>query len=295
MAKRTATKIVFNAREDWLEARRGGIGGSDAAAIIGVDPYKSALEVYADKLGLTDGKEDTEAMAWGRRLEPLVADAYGEETGRDLIDHGVHFFQSDQHPFLRASIDREIVSPVGVLSIKTSSYITEQELREEIPLHWQTQLQHELMVRGMEFGSFAVLLKGQRLRWVDAEANASFQEALFEKEEAFWKLIVSRDPPPPDASESATKILKKLYPKDSGMTVSLSSDAILWDERRAKAAAEIKKWEEVKAAAENQIKAAMGDATFGIIGGVRYSWRWQKRAAYEVAESEARVLRRLVK
>ena len=120
MAKRTATKIVFNAREDWLEARHDGIGGSDAAAIIGVDPYKSALEVYADKLGLTDGKKDTEAMAWGRRLEPLVAEAYGEETGRDLIDHGVHFFQSDQHPFLRASIDREIISPVGLLSIKPS-------------------------------------------------------------------------------------------------------------------------------------------------------------------------------
>ena len=295
MPKQTATKVVFDTREDWLEARRGGIGGSDAAAIIGADQYKSALEVYADKLGLTDGKEDTEAMAWGRRLEPLVAEAYSEETKRALIDHGVHFFQSDQHPFLRASVDRDIVSPVGILSIKTSSYLAEKDLAEGMPLAWQVQLQHEMMVRGIELGGFAVLLKGQRLRWADVEANKDFQEALFEKEETFWKSILDREPPPPGASESATKTLKKLYPKDSGSTIRLPAAALDWDERRQKAAAEIKKWEEVRDEAENSIKAAMGEATFGTVEGVKYSWRWQKRAAYEVAESEARILRRSVK
>jgi len=124
----------FKSRPAWLEARKGGIGGSDAAAILGKDPYRSALEVYAEKVGLTEPKEDNDILWWGRKLQPIVAQAYRRETSRKLKYFGNHFFVSQDRPNLFASLDAMIVEPAGILEIKTSEVITQRELEEEIPL-----------------------------------------------------------------------------------------------------------------------------------------------------------------
>ena len=288
-----ATLNQFKSRKDWLEARKGGIGGSDAAAILGVDPYRSALEVYCDKIGIAEPKEDNDATKWGRKLEPLVAEAYQEETGRELKDHGFNIWQGSE-PFLIASQDREIVKPqTGHLEIKTSNYIKEGDLAEEIPIPWQVQYQHSLAATGLEWGGFAILLNARKLFWVDVERDNSFIEAMLEAEAKFWKRIQDHDPPPPDASESATKILKKLYPKDTGKTVVLPSDALEWDRIRGEADQEIKRWTAQKTAAENNLKAAISDATFGTFNNVTYSWRYQKREGYVVSPTEFRVLKRV--
>src|SRR3990167_6010002 len=283
----------FKAREEWLEARKGGIGGSDAPAILGVDPYRSALEVYCDKIGIAEPQEDNDAMKWGRKLEPLVAEAYQEETGRELKDFGFNIWQGKE-PFLLASQDRQIAKPkTGHLEIKTSNYLREGDLAEEIPIPWQVQYQHSLAATGLEWGGFAILLNARKLFWVDVERDNSFIEAMLEAEAKFWKRVQDHDPPAPDASESATRTLKALYPKDTGNMVQLPSDAIEWDRIRGEAALEIKRWSEQKKAAENNIKAALGDATFGLIGDVKYSWIHQAKKAYQVSATEFRVLRRM--
>lgn len=283
----------FKTRKEWLEARKQGIGGSDAPAIVGVDPFRSALEVYAEKVGDLSNTEENEAMLWGRKLEPLVAQAYRETTKRKLQKFGHHYFLSTARPFAFASLDRLIVEPQAVLEIKTSNYLKEDEIKEEIPLHFQVQLQHALGVMGFEVGSFAILLNARRLFWVDVPADKEFIELLFEKEAAFWKRVQAQSPPPPDASESARETLRRMYPKDSGDIKELPPEAVEWDRIRAEAEAEIKRWNEQKAQAENNIKAAMGEATFGVFGGVKYSWKTQQRAGYTVAPSEVRVLRRV--
>ena len=282
----------FKTREEWLDARKGGIGGSDAAAILGVDPYRSALEVYCDKIGIAEPQEDNDAMKWGRKLEPLVAEAYQEETGRELKDFGFNIWQGKE-VFLLASQDRQIVKPLGHLEIKTSNYLKEGDLAEEIPIYWQVQYQHSLADTGMEWGGFAILLNARKLFWVDMERDNSFIDVMLEAEAKFWKRVQDHDPPAPDASESATKILKKLYPKDSGKTVGLPSDALEWDRIRGEAAAEIKRWTAQKDAAENNLKAAIGEATFGTFNNVTYSWKHQNRAGYVVDPAEFRVLKRV--
>ena len=283
----------FKTREKWLEARRGGIGGSDAPAVLGVDPYKSALEVYCDKIGIAEPQEDNDAMRWGRKLEPLVAEAYEEQTGRELKDFGFNIWQGNEL-FLIASQDRQIVKPrIGHLEIKTSNYLKEGDLAEKIPVHWQVQYQHTLAATGLDWGGFAILLNARKLFWIDVERDGSFIAVMLETEAKFWKRVRDHDPPPPDSSESATRVLKKLYPKDTGATVVLPPEAAEWDRARGEADQEIERWKEQKAAAENNLKAAIGDATFGILGaGTSYSWKWQPRKAYEVAASEMRVLRR---
>lgn len=71
-------------RDEWLEDRRKSIGGSDAAAVIGLNRYRTPMEVYADKLGAFPPKEDTEAMRLGRDLEEYVAQRFCEETGKKV-------------------------------------------------------------------------------------------------------------------------------------------------------------------------------------------------------------------
>ena len=80
---------VSMTREEWLNARRKGIGGSDAAAIMGANPYASPLSVYLDKLGLAQEKEITEAMRQGTDLEDYVAKRFSEATGKKVRNRGI--------------------------------------------------------------------------------------------------------------------------------------------------------------------------------------------------------------
>ena len=290
----------FPSRKSWLEARRGGLGGSDSAAIVGVDPYRSALQVYAEKTDLIEPQEDNNILWWGRKLQPIVAQAYRRETGRKLQYYGNLFFVSEERPHLFASLDAMIIElpgiPAGILEIKTSEVVTQRELEEEIPLAWQVQLQHCLGVTGLEVGSFAVALPHRKLFYVDVPADKEFIELLFDKEAAFWQRVQERRPPDPDASESARWALQKLYPKDTGKEIILPDTAIELDRKRIEAMTAIEQLEAIKVQAENDLKMMLGDATTGIISdGLSYTWKHQTKKAYEVAASETRVLRRHLK
>lgn len=286
----------FKSRREWLEARKSGIGGSDAPAILGVDLYdRSALEVYAEKVGLIESKEDNDILWWGRKLQPIVAQAYRRETGRKLKYFGNHFFTSQTRSNLPvfASLDAMIVEPAGILEIKTSEVISGKQLEEEIPIGWQVQIQHCLGVLGLDMASITVPLPHRRLFWVDVPADKEFIELLFDKEEAFWKRVQERKPPDPDASESARWALQKLYPKDSGQKIVLPETAIELDQKRIEAMAGIEQMQAIKDQAESELKAMIGEASVGVLAnGIEYSWRHQQKKAYEVKAAEFRVLRR---
>jgi hypothetical protein len=91
-------------RAAWLAARRTGIGASEVAAVLGLSPYESPLDVYCRKLGLVPEKAETEAMRWGLRLEPLLAAEYAERTGYPLVATQV-FLRHPDKPFLLATLD----------------------------------------------------------------------------------------------------------------------------------------------------------------------------------------------
>ena len=283
----------FKSRKEWLEARKSGLGGSDAAAILGVDPYRSALQVYAEKTDLIEPQEDNDILWWGRKLQPIVAQAYRRETGRKLQYYGNHFFVSQDRPHFFASLDAMIVEPAGILEIKTSEVIREWELEQEIPINWQVQVQHCLGVLGLTMASITIPLPHRKLFWVDIPADQDFIELLTEKLMAFWKRVQERRPPDPDASESAKAVLQKIYPKDTGVEIALPESAVELDRKRLEAMAGIEQMQAIKDQAENDLKAMLGEASVGVIGnGLSYSWRHQKRKAYEVKETEFRVLRR---
>lgn len=298
-----STVIEDDDRQHWLEKRLLGLGGSDAPVILGLSPWKSPLALWAEKTGLIEGDNlgaNEEAASWGAILEQPIAQAYVRVTGRTLIDHGRYAIHaSEAYPFMHATIDREII-PLdgrgpGSLSIKTASGFKYEQWDEEPPLFYQVQLQHELIVKGWQWGSFAVLIGGQKFRWCDAERNERFCSSLIEHEETFWHGVIHGIPPEVDASDSSRETLLRMYPKDTGESIELPPEAIAWDEQLQFAKAEIKGAEFRKQQAENFIKNAIGNASFGLLpgGSAAYSWKTIPRTGYVVQPSNPRILRRV--
>jgi putative phage-type endonuclease len=299
---------VCASRDEWLTARRHGLGSSDAAALLGVsagvNAWASPLTLFAEKLDLIDEAERKtaiELLEWGLALEAPIASRYARETGRELIDPGrFTLVRSPEHPFMHATIDRQLVDPdrgPGVLEIKTAGWIKREDWLEEPPLAYQVQVQHQLAVTGFQWGSLAVLIGGQIFRWCDVERNDRFIDALIAREAEFWRRVEAREPPMPDDTAVCLELLRRLFPSHiAGKVVELPVEADTWDQERLQAKADMDAAEARKRLAESQLIAALGDAEIGILPcGVRYSYKSGPRKGYTVAETTVRTLRRLTK
>lgn len=294
---------AIDPREDWLQRRRSGIGGSDAPVVMGVSRRKSAYALWTEKAGLVDPDlTDNEVLRWGRILEGPIADDYQRITGRKVIDLGPHAIQ--RHPKREWQIcthDRLIEAiddrGAGVLSVKYMNPIANQDWEETWverggPIDYKVQTQHEMSVSGLRWGSFAVLIWGVGVRWCDFELNANFEEALVEEEHDFWRRVQVGDPPPVDGSESTREALKRLYPQDNGKAVDLPAEAEGW-------IAEIKALSDKEGEAksrrkhlENLLKAALGPALEGRLNGrVVCTFKSSNRKGYTVEPTVTRTLR----
>lgn len=224
----------MNAREEWLQARKSGIGGSDIAAILGVSPYKSAVDVFLDKSGQTPDSEMNEAMFWGTVLEDVVAKHYQEITSAkvqrigDLIRH-------PQHTWMIGNIDRAIVTPGsrarfdggkllgadGILECKTASAYKAGEWGtpdddDAVPTHYAAQGMWYLGISGLEWCDVAVLIGGQKYLVKRIERDDETIRGMVERAEEFWfKHIVEGIPPEPKDGDDAIK----LFPRDSGRSI----------------------------------------------------------------------------
>ncbi|SDF82064.1 putative phage-type endonuclease [Paraburkholderia phenazinium] len=256
-------------RDDWLAVRRTGIGGSDAAAAVGLNPYQSQLELWLDKTGRDAGllrpdpTDTSEPVYWGHLLEPIVAAAYTQQTGRRVRKVNA-VLQHPTIPFMLANLDREIVGVPGVqiLECKTAGEFGARLWREGVPEYVQLQVQHQLAVTGKQAADVAVLLCGQALEVHRVARDDGLIARLIQLEAQFWEYVTSDTPPPADGSESADRALRHLYPGNTG-TVDFT------DDRRLSAAfadlvairAEIEVREQQETLLKQTIQQAMGDAS----------------------------------
>jgi len=289
----------------WLEERKSGIGGSDAPVIAGLSPYKTPLQLYCEKLGIGEQPNvASEAAEWGILLEDPVAQKYQRETGRTLFYPGPFTIQRNPaYPFALCTLDRKIVgtpegdgsrTPPAVLQIKTTSALHEEDWAEGPPPHVYCQVQHEMAVTGYAWASVAVLIGGQKFRWCDVERDNAYIEDLVAKEETFWQRIIALDPPPAEAGDRDT--IARMYPQDSGAIVELSGEFLSLDEELLVAKAQLSECRTRVDLLENRIKAAIGEASTGILpNGVKFTYKSQTRKEYVCAASTFRVLRRSAK
>ncbi len=155
-------------RQQWLSVRQGGIGSSDAAAAVGLCPYKSQLELWMEKTGRTPAENAPpgmdDARYWGTLLEPYVAVAYSQQTNRKVRKVNA-VLQHPTCPYMLANIDREVVGcpDVQILECKTAGEWGSKLWRDGVPEYIQLQVQHQLAVTNQQAVDVAVLLCGQRL------------------------------------------------------------------------------------------------------------------------------------
>jgi putative phage-type endonuclease len=196
----------------WLAERRKGIGGSDAAAVCGVSPYRTPLQVWQDKREASEQKPDTDAMLWGRILEAPIRQRYADVTGRSVkIPDGILYHQ--QHDFMLANIDGFTDEGRGV-EIKTTSSPKDwgEPGTDEIPLPHIFQVQHYMAVTGFTVFDVPVLIGGRDFRIYEVHADADLQAMMIEREAAFWRLVQEAIPPDPVNYEDVVRRYRQSQP-----------------------------------------------------------------------------------
>lgn len=283
----------------WLTARRQGIGASEAASILGISPYKSALALYCEKLELTAPDPlEHEALYWGRMLERPIAYRYAEVTGRRVVPAEPWTLRRSRvHPFMVATLDAltwPTPQQVVPLEIKNVGAYKGDDWAEEPPLHVQVQVQHQLAVTGLPAASIAALVGGNRLVWFDVARNDRFIGVLIEAEGRFWDRLLAQDPPPVDGTEAGKALLRALYPRETpGLVVNLPAEAMEWDIDLQGLKSLEKAHDATKLALENKLKAAIGEAECGVLpNGVTFTWKASERKGYVVEATTVRTLRR---
>jgi putative phage-type endonuclease len=218
-------------REDWLAVRKQGIGSSDAAAAVGLNPYKSQLELWMEKTGRDeslpklDPQNEESPAYWGNVLEPIVAWHYSKRSGNRVRRINAVLQHPDpKMPWMLANIDREVIGAddVQILECKTAGINGARLWKEGVPEYVQLQVMHQLAVTGKQAADVAVLLGGQHLEIHRIERDESMIARLIDLERLFWDYVVSDTPPPADGSDSAEAALRCLYPEDNGQTLDFS-------------------------------------------------------------------------
>lgn len=221
-------------RDDWLDVRKRGIGSSDSSAAIGLNPYKSQLELWLEKtnrdqhLAKPNPDDDTAPVFWGVVLEPIVASQYQRRSGNKVRKVNA-VLQHPDIPWMLANIDREVIgsTEVQILECKTAGINGARLWRDGVPRYVEVQVMHQLAVTGKQAADVAVLLGGQRLEVYRIERDELLIKHLIELERQFWHYVETDTPPPADGSESAERALRLLYPEDDGEELDLSQDPAL--------------------------------------------------------------------
>lgn len=273
---------VGMSRDEWLHFRRNGIGSSDAGAILGLSEYRTPLDVYRDKIGEAEERQQTERMEFGLKLEQVVADTYEERTGRRVVrDNKIRIHKS--LPFMMANIDRLILSKhspyivddltleTGILEIKTASSYAFKSWETQVPLEYFAQIQHQFAVTGLQWGAFAVLVDGAEFHVVEVFRDDNFIAMLEGKLSEFWTMVENRTPPDP--------VVKDLEISLTNPEAKVEADVEVLDllTRLSIMSENVKTLQDQKKAIEDKIKLFIGTnevLTFG--GKVVASWKRSK-------------------
>lgn len=270
-------------REEWHAVRKSGIGGSDIAAICGLNQWTSPLEIWFKKTDQTvPRREDPvldEAAENGHDLEPFVASRFTKKTGLPIFENPGTLRMPDI-PWALVNLDRttEEGGLPGVVELKTRSSYALKEWLDEPPVDVQVQTQWQLMVTGWSFGYTAALIGGQRTIVHRIERDEQFIDDLLAIAAEFWGWVETGTQPPLDGSHATGQLLDRLHAHPTRKDVVAD-------------AAEVEKWlgirrtaqEQMAAAdialteADNHLKALAGDGTDVYIRGeLAYTWRPRK-------------------
>ncbi|WP_097006456.1 YqaJ viral recombinase family protein [Lacrimispora amygdalina] len=271
MSKNISTAELSH--EEWLKLRKTGIGGSDAGAICGLNPYASPMSVYQDKTTMEVEEINNEAMRQGRDLEDYVARRFMEATGLKVRRSNM-MYRSEEHPFMLADVDRLIVGKDAGLECKTASaYNLDKWKEDEIPAHYLIQCHHYMSVTGKQTWYIAVVILGCGFKYAEIPRDEDLIKNLVSIEKQFWNShVVKRIIPDPDGSEACDEVLEQYFHtarKNSAILLTGFDDKI---RRRLEIVKLMDKLGEEKNQIDQQIKLFMKDHEMAYNEKYRVTW-----------------------
>jgi putative phage-type endonuclease len=301
---RTKKELV---KMDWtkeqIEARKTYIGGSDAAAILGLSRYRTPLEVWAIKTGQVTPLDisDNTPVKLGNKLEQAVAEFFMDETGKKVVPAEKMFFHP-KYPFLGANIDRLVVGEPAGLECKTANQFKMSEWQvEEIPQEYQVQCLHYMAVTGLPIWYIAVLIGNTSFLWkvfVRADAKVSLPDMpkeyinvvapetlnnIVEKEVYFWNTFIVPKVMPMQVTSQDDDILYRLYPQAASESIiELGDDASRVCESLDSMQADYAVLEKEIDEQKNTLRAMLKTYETGVTAKYRITWKNQKERRVDV-------------
>lgn len=274
------TKQATANHEEWLALRHKYIGGSDAAAVVGMNAWVSPYSLWAEKTGRLPGFEGNLATEVGTYLEEFVAQKFAQETGKKVRKCNLSWF-NDQYPFAIANIDREIVGEDAGLEIKTTSELNTKKFKGgEYPANYYCQCMHYLAVTGKKRWYLAVLIGNREFKWFTIERDEDEIKALMDAEAAFWEQVKTDVPPVADGTSSTADTLSALYPYSNDDAIGIGAyEKDLDDYFRLK-----EQLESIASTIDgivNRLKAHLQDCERGEGEKYKVSWKTQSRSSFD--------------
>lgn len=204
----------FENEQQWLKGRMIGIGGSDASAVVGLNPYKSNIDLFEEKIGrrVPEDISDKPCVIYGKKAEEYIRELFKLDYPEYQVSHHeYHILQSLEYPFMQASLDGELVDQdgrKGILEIKTTNILQSMQYekwKDRIPDNYYIQVLHYLLVTGWQFvvlrahlntewgGEKRTTVKHYFIERSDVEDDLKM---LLEEEKKFWEYVESGRKPP---------------------------------------------------------------------------------------------------
>jgi len=260
---------------DFHATRLTGLGGSDAAPALGLSPWKTPLQLYLEKIGEGEPVEETDAMLFGKLLEPVVRGEYIRRTGRNVI-FGQPAVRDFERPFMLANLDGYTIDDgPRVVEVKTArtDHGWGEEGSDDVPQAYLLQVTHYMIVACADVADIAVLFGGSDFRIYTVPRKQALCDLLIEGERRFWDAVQRRDPPSPTSMSEINMRWNASQPR----AVDLPPNVAKACERLAEVRAEIKAAEGEAERCEALIKMEMKDADTGLIDGVpAVTWKQAK-------------------
>lgn len=213
-----AERFVFSSRDEWMKARKNHIGGSDASACVGMNPYKNNVQLWEEKMGLVIPEDisDKPYVRYGTEAEMHLRALFAMDYPQYEVRYEENnMFLNSDYPWMHASLDGELIEHVfsedgaevmtrrGILEIKTTNILQsmqKEKWNDRIPDNYYIQILHYLAVTGWDF----VILKAQlKSEWgnevrlttrhyrIDRKDVQEDIDYLIEAERRFWNCVVT--------------------------------------------------------------------------------------------------------
>lgn len=204
----------FHNEQEWLSSRLNGIGGSDASAVVGMNPYKTNIELFEEKTGRRVPEDISEKpyVIYGKKAEEYIRELFRLDYPEYQVEHHeFRILQSLSHPFMQASLDGELTDQEGrrgILEIKTTNILQSMQYekwKDRIPDNYYIQVLHYLLVTGYEFVVLRAHLVSEWGRdkrttvkhyFIEREEVREDLDMLLEEEKKFWAYVESGRKPP---------------------------------------------------------------------------------------------------